>query len=404
MAAGVWLGKNSLVWQFASNIFRKAMALNYMGSLLGTITKAAQAICHRAWPAWASACGWLLLLAALITTAGRASAEDNQPPATPNPDAATTAGSGSVYGVVTSDDGTVYEGVRVVLETEGDVEPLPMSEETNANGGFNFSGVPAGPFKLTVSSNGFATQQVSGVLPAGGVFDARSIVLAVAGSASVVEVSAGSQVEIAQEQLNLEEQQRVMGVIPNYYVAYDPHALPLTPRQKFQLAWKTSVDPITWLTTGVFAGMEQASNTMIGYGQGAQGYAKRFGANYANTFIGTMLSGAVLPVAFKQDPRYFYKGTGSVGSRAMYAIANSVICKGDNGHWQPNYSGIIGGLGAGGIANLYYPASSRSGLEVTFTNALIGTAEGAVQNLFQEFVVRRLTPHVPHYDASSTLP
>jgi hypothetical protein len=89
-----------------------------------------------------------------------------------------------------------------------------------------------------------------------------------------------------------------------------------------------------------------------------------------------MIGGAVLPALFKQDPRYFYKGTGSVqASRAMYAIANSVICKGDNGRWQPNYSGILGGIAAGGISNLYYPASNRSGVELTFTNALmVGTA------------------------------
>ena len=86
----------------------------------------------------------------------------------------------------------------------------------------------------------------------------------------------------------------------------------------------------------------------------------------------------------------------------MYAIANSVICKGDNGHWQPNYSGILGGMAAGGISNLYYPASNRSGVEVTFANALIGTAEGAVQNLFQEFVVRRLTPRLPTYTSART--
>ena len=89
-----------------------------------------------------------------------------------------------------------------------------------------------------------------------------------------------------------------------------------------------------------------------------------------------MIGGAILPSLFKQDPRYFYKGTGRITSRAMYAIANSVICKGDNGRWQPNYSGILGGIAAGGISNLYYPASDRSGVELTFDNALIGTARG----------------------------
>ncbi len=380
------------------------MPLNHMGLMLGKFRIARRAFQRFQAHAWArrDLLCMGLVLSAIWLGAAACSAEESQPPA-PNP-SPTTAGGGSVIGTVTSSDGLVYEGARVVLETEGDVDPPPMTQQTNANGAFDFSSVPAGPFKLTISSNGFLTQQVSGVLQPGGVFDARTIVLPVAAEASVVQVSAGSQAEIAQQQLNLEEQQRVLGVIPNYYVSYDPHAVPLTPRQKFQLAWRSSVDPVTWVITGAVAGMEQANNTLIGYGQGAQGYAKRFGANYANNFIGNMLSGAVLPVAFKQDPRYFYKGTGSVPSRALYAIATSVICKGDNGHWQANYSGIIGGLAAGGIANLYYPASSRSGWQVSFTNALIGTGEGAIQNLFQEFVVRHLTPRVPHYDTNSSLP
>ena len=69
-----------------------------------------------------------------------------------------------------------------------------------------------------------------------------------------------------------------------------------------------------------------------------------------------MIGGAILPSLFRQDPRYIYKGTGSIPSRALYAIANSVICRGDNRRWQPSYSGILGGLAAGGISNLYYPA------------------------------------------------
>jgi hypothetical protein len=114
-----------------------------------------------------------------------------------------------------------------------------------------------------------------------------------------------------------------------------------------------------------------------------------------------MIGGAIFPSLLKQDPRYFYKGTGTTRSRIFYAIATTVVCKGDNGHWQPNYSGIIGGLAAGGISNLYYPASNRNGVSLTFENALTGIAGGAVQNLLQEFVVRRLTPKVPDYGPSS---
>jgi hypothetical protein len=106
-----------------------------------------------------------------------------------------------------------------------------------------------------------------------------------------------------------------------------------------------------------------------------------------------MIGGAILPSLLKQDPRYFYKGTGSTRSRILYALANAVICKGDNGHWQANYSGILGALAAGGISNLYYPASSRNGAGLTFENTLIGIGGSAVGNLFQEFLVRKLTPH-----------
>jgi hypothetical protein len=307
-----------------------------------------------------------------------------------------------LHGVVTSTEGAVYEGARVQLEICCSKPQQAVTTQTDSNGAFSFANLPPGTFKLTVTSRGFATQSISGVLLAGEEFDAHTIALPVAGATNEVRVSAETPVEIAQEQLNIEEKQRVLGVFPNYYVSYDPHPEPLTTRQKYQLAWKTSIDPVTWASTGVVAGMEQASNTFAGYGQGAQGFGKRFGANYADGFTDTMIGGAVLPSLFKQDPRYFYKGTGSIASRAMYAIANSVICKGDNGRWQPNYSSIVGGLAAGGISDLYYPASSRSGIQVTFSNALIGTAEGAMQNLAQEFIVRRLTPRLPRYPSAGT--
>jgi hypothetical protein len=307
----------------------------------------------------------------------------------------------SMHGVVTSTEGAVYEGALVLLERSGSGAPA-TSTQTDGNGAFSFANLPPGAFKLTVSAPGFQTRSVSGELLAGQDFDAHTIALPVAAATNEVRVSAESQAEIAQEQLNIEEKQRVLGVFPNYYVSYDRHAEPLNARQKYQLAWRTSIDPVTWLMTAAVAGGEQAANTFAGYGQGAQGYGKRFGANYADGFTDNMIGGAILPSLLKQDPRYFYKGTGSIASRAMYAIANAVICKGDNGRWQPNYSGILGGFAAGGISDLYYPASNRSGVQVTFANALIGTAEGAMQNLAQEFIVRRLTPKLPKFPSTVT--
>jgi hypothetical protein len=158
------------------------------------------------------------------------------------------------------------------------------------------------------------------------------------------------------------------------------------------------VDPVTFGVVGIAAGVEQAQNHFNGYGQGGQGYAKRYGAGYADTVSGTFIGGAILPSLLKQDPRYFYKGTGSTRSRILYAIANAVICKGDNGHWQANYSNILGSLAAGGISNLYYPADDRDGASLTFENASIGVGATAVANLFEEFVIRKITPKVSNRD------
>jgi len=143
------------------------------------------------------------------------------------------------------------------------------------------------------------------------------------------------------------------------------------------------------------AGLDQAGDRWGAYGQGAQGYAKRFGATYADVFVGTFIGSAALPSLLKQDPRYFYKGTGTKRARIFYALANSVICKGDNGNWQANYSSIAGNLAAGGISNLYYPAKDRNGVGLVFSNALIRIGETAVANIFQEFVAPKLTPNLP---------
>lgn len=288
--------------------------------------------------------------------------------------------------------GAVVAGARVKLTGE---DPSASQEVLSANdGSFSFTSAAPGTFQLTITAAGFATQISSGILHAGENYVAPVAALAVATAVMDVEVGV-SQVEVAEEQMKVEEKQRVLGVLPNFYVSYIPDAAPLNSKQKFKLAWKTVIDPFTLVFVGGAAGVEQWQNHFVGYGQGAQGYAKRFGAGYADTVSGTFIGGAILPSILKQDPRYFYKGTGSTPARFLYAIANAFICKGDNKRWQANYSNMLGSLAAGGISNLYYPAQDRSGAGLTFENAALGIFSTAVSNLFQEFVIKKLTPKVP---------
>ena len=283
-------------------------------------------------------------------------------------------------------------GAHVVLTRD---DKSPKQEVISGDDGqFSFASIAPGPFQITVTSELFTTQKTSGILHSGESLVLPQIVFALATEMTQVQVTV-PRVEIAAEELKVEEKQRVFGVIPNFYVSYIPNAAPLASKQKFQLAWRSTIDPVNFVLTGAIAGVQQADNTFSGYGQGAQGYAKRYGASYADFAIGTFIGSAILPSLLKQDPRYFYKGTGTVRSRVFYALANSVICKGDNGHWQPNYSSILGSLAAGGISNAYYPAQNRDGAGLTFENALIGIGETAATNLLQEFVIRKLTPNAP---------
>ena len=301
--------------------------------------------------------------------------------------------SGSIIGTVVDQSGAVVAGARVRLSRE---DQSPSQEVLSGNDGrFSFANIAPGPFQLTVTSAGFATQTSSGILHSAENYIVPKSALAVATAVTDMEVGL-SQTEVAEEEIKVEEKQRVLGVLPNFYVSYIPNAAPLTAKQKFKLALRTVVDPFTLVFVGGAAGVEQAQNHFAEYGQGAQGYGKRFGAGYADTVADTFIGAAILPSLLKQDPRYFYKGSGSQRSRILYAIANAVICKGDNGRWQANYSNILGSVAAGGISNLYYPRQDRNGVGLTFENAAIGIGASAVANLFQEFLIRKLTPKVPN--------
>lgn len=315
-------------------------------------------------------------------------------PSAPTPQPSSPPFTGAITGSVSDQDGDSIPGAQITLSTGAQTAASDQQAISGGEGSFSFVNVGPGSFQLTITAPGFTTQQTTGSLSEGQQAEIPQISLHAA-TAIDIEVTA-SQHDIAQDQITVAEKQRVLGAIPNFYVSYVPNAAPLAAKQKFELAWKMSVDPVNFILTGVVAGVEQSQDSFGGYGGGAQGYAKRYTAAYADGFISTMISNAVLPVLFKQDPRYYYKGTSSIPTRAFYAIASTVMCKGDNGRWQANYSNILGNFAASGISNLYYPRGDRDHVKLTFEEALVGIAAGAGGNLFQEFLIRRITPRVHH--------
>jgi hypothetical protein len=317
-------------------------------------------------------------------------------PGTETPLAPQTPLPGSVSGTVTDETGAVIVGATVALTSVFD--SMPQKALSAGDGQFFFGDVAPGPFQITFTAQGFGAQTFTGSLHSGEPYIIPPHPLAPATQQTTVVVGVAPN-EVAEAQVNAQVKQRVLSVIPNFYVSYIPDAAPLSPRQKFRLAGKAMIDPFTIAVTGVTAGVQQANNDFSEYGQGVQGYAKRFGAAYADNVTGTFLGGAVFPSLLKQDPRYFYKGTGSAGSRFLYAIAMAVVCRGDNQRWQPNYSAVLGSLASGAISYTYYPAKDR-GVALVFEHTAVSIGESAVVNLFQEFVIRKFTTNVPKQNPS----
>jgi Carboxypeptidase regulatory-like domain len=305
---------------------------------------------------------------------------------------------GSISGKVVDQSGASIFGAVVTLIREGQSSGPTVT--SNEDGLFAFTNVAPGPFQLTISSPNLTSQEFSDTLEPGVAFVTPLIMLAIRPQLTEVRVALSPE-QLADVQIKEQEKQRVFGVIPNFYVTYDSNAAPLRPKHKFELAWKSASDPITIAGVGVLAGIDQATDRWGAYGQGAQGYAKRYGATYANVFSSTFIGGAVMPTILKQDPRYFYKGTGSTRSRILYAVASSFICKGDNGKWQPNYSNVIGAFAGAGLQALYIPANDRRNSGFVVSTAAIRLAETSLAAVLQEFVLPRFTPNHSKRLASS---
>jgi Carboxypeptidase regulatory-like domain len=296
---------------------------------------------------------------------------------------------GHITGTVSDVNNDVLSGATVVLEGPGLKDPRKVLSDDN--GFFEFVQLDPGTYHITITAEEFADWSSPDlILSPGQYLILPASKLLIAKAVTAVNVS-DSSVEVATEQVKVEEMQRVFGIIPNFYVIYEPNPAPLTTKLKFQLALKTSSDAATILGVGVLAGINQAGDTPD-YVQGAKGYAQRYGAAAADGLSDIMIGGAILPSLLHQDPRYYFQGTGSNKSRTFHALSSPFVCKGDNGKWQPNFSSIGGDLGSAALSNTYYPASNR-GASLVFQNFLITTGERMLSSVLQEFVLHKLTPN-----------
>jgi carboxypeptidase family protein len=299
---------------------------------------------------------------------------------------------GNILGTVVDTSDDPIPGAKVVLQgPAGD----RLTAVTKDDGGFAFDQAPAGvAYQITVTAEGFADWNSSITVEPGQNKTLPEIKLRILAVQRAVTVSYSSK-EVATQQLKAEEQQRVLSFIPNMYVVYEPHPEPLTTRMKFHLAYKSLTNPFFFVRTAAWAGVQQARDDPSEWHQGAEGYGRRLGAGFADAVTGSLISNAILPSLLHQDPRYFYQGTGTKKSRALRAMLAPVVCKGDNGGWQPNYSQWGGSLIGYSLSTAYYPASARTAGHV-FQTFGMDMGLHVVGSLAQEFILGKFTSRGKH--------
>jgi hypothetical protein len=155
---------------------------------------------------------------------------------------------------------------------------------------------------------------------------------------------------------------RLFYTLPNFLtLEKGGHVPPLTSKQKFQVVFRGSFDPVIYPWYGFLSAISQAENSEPGYGQGWAGYGKRYGAAFADGTIENFITGAILPSALHQDPRYFQLGSGTFTHRALYAISRNIITRTDSGGSQFNYSEIVGGGMSAFISTYsYHPSADKT--------------------------------------------
>jgi hypothetical protein len=181
-----------------------------------------------------------------------------------------------------------------------------------------------------------------------------------------------------------EKPPRIFWIIPTYKVTESKRPTRLTPGQKLKIVASDLTDPYTIGFTAFTAGIAQANNDFSGYGQGAAGYWKRFGAGYADQASAGLFGGFLFPSLLHQDPRYYRQGSGPINRRFAHALIRPAVTYNDSGGKAFNWSGLLGSLAASGLSNAYYPEADR-GVGKTFSRFAMGIPYSVIDHLVDEF-------------------
>jgi len=178
---------------------------------------------------------------------------------------------------------------------------------------------------------------------------------------------------------------RMFFVMPNFLtVENESQVAPISWKEKFVITSKGAFDPYEFAVVGILSGIRQAENAYPGFGQGFEGYGKRYGTAFADQVDGNIMVGAVFPAILKTDPRYFQLGKGKFVYRFAYAFSRIFITRRDSGTRLFNFPEFAGNATAIAISNLYYPPADR-GFSSSANNWGVQMGIDALGNELKEF-------------------
>ena len=176
-----------------------------------------------------------------------------------------------------------------------------------------------------------------------------------------------------------------------------PLYVPLDRQAKFVLFTERISSPTTFLSAAFDAGYSHVTGGWRAYGQGADGYGKRYGATLADAEARSFFQSFLMPSLLHQDPRYFPSRKTRFLPRLAYAVTRVLITKSDSGKDAFNSSLLTGTVLSKTLTNVYYPRPER-GVEPT-ASRIGGALLGDIQtNLLLEFgpdITRFFRKHAP---------
>jgi hypothetical protein len=186
---------------------------------------------------------------------------------------------------------------------------------------------------------------------------------------------------------NAENPKRIFGIIPNLISTNDTvvNQGPLTSHEKYMLSLHQMFDFSAHVGNFLQSAISQAANGQPHYGQGWGAFGERFAASEGDQITSSLFIYGVLPSVLHDDPRYFRRGSGSIGSRIWYAASRTVVTRKDSGQPTFNVPQTLGQLIQGGISTSYYPQQDRTASGV-FTQWGVNLAYNSGYNMLREFM------------------